>query len=312
MARAFDPAEVPVWLADITKEVGEAFASDRFAVLLQERTVAQMYSAAALAHCCHLGRVVADLHAKNDELAARMVARSVFESWAVGLYLHYGGYEAAKALLGDFHYQVKTQREQADRHDDALRRERAAVAAKNAKIERDNAGKFAWNDDHPNETPKELQEPLPDPPGVFIDYDWSERVHLFEGSTRQKLPLKTIVDKLRVFTRDAGDEQTFEAAYVYMFRGLSTVGAHTNIPVLDWYLDDGNGHAIFVRALQEARPPSSLDHANLLSTLLLVAGLSQRVLDARGCSHPLADEVMHRFTSMRVHQQKVADEGKQP
>lgn len=307
VARTFDPNETPAWLAAVRSEVGEAFATDRFAVLRRERTVAQMYAAAALAHCCHLAGVVVDLHARGDELAARMIARGVFESWTVGLFLHYGGYEAANALWGDFHHEVKTQAEQAELHDSELRRKRKAVAEANAKIERNNVGKRAWNEAHPGETPKRLEELLPDVPGVLIEYDWSERMHLFAESTPQKLPLKTMIDKLRVLTREAGDEQTFDAAYVYMFRGLSTVGAHTNLRVLDWYLDDADGRATFVRARQDARPPSSLQDANLLSVLLLVAHLSQLVLESRGCSHAAADQVMDRFNEMQARPDEPAN-----
>ena len=309
MVRAFSAAEVTEKLAELTLEVGAAFSSDRFAVLRRKRTVAHMYAAAALAHCCELARVVTELHARGDELAARMVARGVFESWAVGLYLHHGGFEAAEALWGDFHHEVKTQADEASRHDEALLHRRAQVAAANERTERDNAAKRHWNAAHPDKPQKRPNELLPEPPGVLIEYDWAERMRLFEGSEPRKLPLKTMIDKLRVFTRDAGEEETFDAAYVIMFRGLSTVGAHTNIRVLDWYLDDCDGRATFVRARQKPEPPSSLEEGDLLSVLLLVAHLSQRVLEARGCPHRAADEVMERY--MAVHALSAAEDGQQ-
>jgi len=80
-----------------------------------------------------------------------------------------------------------------------------------------------------------------------------------------------------------------------MFRGLSTVGAHTNIRVLDWYICDNEGRASFVRVGEDALPPSSLADGNVLSALLLVAHLAQLVLASRRCPHPIADEVMDRF-----------------
>lgn len=150
----------------------------------------------------------------------------------------------------------------------------------------------------PDCEPRRLDDKLADPPGVLIEYDWSERMELFEDSTPQKLPLKTILDKLRGLTRDAGDEQSFDAAYVIMFRGLSTVGAHTNVRILDWYLDDDSGRATFVRACPTATPPSSMKEANQMAALLLVAHLAQLVLDARGCPHPCADRIVNRFLAM--------------
>lgn len=125
-------------------------------------------------------------------------------------------------------------------------------------------------------------------------------MHLFEEGTPQKLLPKTIIDKLQSLTRYAGDEQTFDAAYVYMFRGLSAVGTHTNIRVLDWYLHDDNGHATFVRAKQKAEPPSSLEDANIHSALLLVSHLSQLVLEARGCPYPAAAEVVQHFLAVQL------------
>lgn len=278
----------------VIAEIHAAFELDRFAVVRRERTIAQMYAAAALAHCCQLARTVARLHA-DDEIAARMVARGLFESWAVGAYVHYGGFEALTTLWDDFHHEVKVQADEADRHDKALLRRRADADRRNRKIERDNAAKQRWNEANPDLPARELTDLMPAPPGVLIESDWSERLEQFAGTTPKKLPLKTMIDKLRLLTRSAGDEQTFEAAYTIMFRGLSTVGAHTNIRVLDWYLRDRDGRASFVRVGPQAEPPSSLAEGNVLSALLLVAHLAQLVLGARGCDHPVADEVMNRF-----------------
>jgi hypothetical protein len=96
-----------------------------------------------------------------------------------------------------------------------------------------------------------------------------------------------------------GDEETFEASYVMLFQGLSTVGAHTNIQVLSYYLDDGSGRRAFARVRPHAQPPSSLEEADLLSAILLVAHLSQRVLGRRGCEHPVADRVYQRFVEIQ-------------
>jgi len=235
------------------------------------------------------------LHAEHDEIAARMVARGLFESWVVGAYLHYGGFEALTTLWDDFHHEVKVQADEADRHDKALLRNRADADRRNRKIARDNAAKQRWNETNPELQPRTLTDLVPPPPGVLIESDWSERMELFAAGTPKKLPLKTMIDKLRSLTRSAGDEQTFEAAYMIMFRGLSTVGAHTNIRVLDWYLRDRDGRASFVRVGPQAEPPSSLAEGNVLSALLLVAHLAQLVLGARGGDHPMADVVMNRF-----------------
>ena len=294
---SFEPQEARAQLEHVVAEVHDAFARPQFAVVRRERTIAQMYAAAALAHCCQLARTVVRLHADGDEIAGRMVARGLFESWAVGAYVHFGGFEALTSLGDDFHFELKVQADEATRHDEALRRKRADIDGRNRRIEHDNVAKARWNRANPDQPAKKLVELLPPPPGVLIDSDWSERAKYLDGSTPRKLPLKTMIDKLRTFTRRAGAEQTFEAAYAIMFRGLSTVGAHTNIRVLDWYLDDDDGRATFVRVGRQPSPPSSLEDANVLSALLLVAHLAQLVLESRGCDHAVADEVMNRFSA---------------
>lgn len=183
----FDPIEVPEHLDRLFAEISEAFESDRFAVLRYEHTVAQMYAAAALAHCCHLAQVTLTLHRSGEELAARLVARGVFESWLVGLFVHFGGYEATAALANEFHYQVQTQLRDAEQHDEQLNSARKTVRRKNKMIAANNAAKLRWNEVHEDEVQKPLDPLLPDPVGVTMDPDWSTRMLMFAGTTPESV-----------------------------------------------------------------------------------------------------------------------------
>lgn len=288
-------------IAEVVAEVHVAIEDDRFAVLRRDRLIAEVHAAAALAHCCHLAEHLVRSHRDGEEMVARLVARAMFESWVIGLYIHHGGVDAIEALWDDYHHELKTQVEHAQRHDDTLTRRRRKIRKKNEKIDARNEGVRDWNERNPHNEPKPLLPTEPEPPGVVLDYsDWEKRLETFESRPPQALPLMTIIDKLRTLTRAAGDEETFEAAYVMMFRGLSTVGAHTNIPVLQYYVDDRSGQATFVRARPAAVPPSSLEEPNLQTALLLVSHLSDKVLSRRGCPHPAADRIYEHFATLHA------------
>lgn len=282
-------------LQDVIDEIRAGLVSSAFELVPTESTAATLSAAAALAHCCELGEVMVSLHRAGRELAARIVCRSLFESWIVGLFCHYGGPAAYDALWDDYFAEIKKIVDESAAHDKAYRAKQMKVEQSNARIRRDNQRNRAWNEGHPTESPRPIRDELPPPPGVPMELDWSAHLKIFDGRTPTPLSLKTMVDRLRTLTADAGDAQSFDAAYVYMYRGLSSVGAHVTPNVLEWYLAHREGGRYYVHVDTNAHPPSSLEATNLHGVLLLLCHLGQRVLGSRNVDTPVSTAAFERL-----------------
>ena len=288
-------AELPGLIAQVITEVREALASDRWVVLPNDRMVAAVHAAAGLSHCCVLAEEIVSAHDRGSEMTGRILSRALFETWLVSVYIHHGGVEALIAVGDAYHHSLQVQNEVVRVHDDQLRTARSKVRKRNAKIAKTNQGIEEWNRRHPDQSPKQLHEQIPEPAGVLIGLDLSEGLRRIPTRSPKPLPLMTLVDRLRRLTREAGKEESFDAAYHLAYRGLSSLGAHANLFVLNSYLDDRGGQAILIRLRSDSAVSSSFGSPNLNMALLLTAQLSSLVLGSRDCPCQISDAVLQRF-----------------
>lgn len=288
-------AELPVLIAEVIAEVRAALASDRWAVLPNDRMVAAVYAAAGLSHCCVLAEEIVSAHDRGSEMTGRILSRALFETWLVAVYIHHGGVEALTAVGDAYHHSLQVQNEVVRVHDDQLKTARSKVRNRNAKIAKSNRGIEEWNRRNSHQPPKELHDQLPEPAGVLIGLDLSEGLRGIPARSPKPLPLISLVDRLRRLTREAGKEESFDAAYHLAYRGLSSLGAHANLFVLNSYLDDRGGQAILIRVRTDSVVSSSFGSPNLNMALLLTAQLSSLVLGARDCLCEVSDVVLQRF-----------------
>jgi hypothetical protein len=282
-------------IAAVVAEVRAELARDRWAVLPNPRAVARIHAAAGLAHCCALAEEVIAAHQRGSELVARTLARSLFETWLVAYYIHHGGVEALEAVAGAYHHSIATQHGVIQEHDEALRREHRQVRRRNRKIETANAGIAEWNRRNPESQPKKMHDLLPKPRGVFVGWDDIGWLKSIPKVPPARLPLTEMVNRLRLLTREAGQEELFDVSYHLAYRGLSNFGAHANLFVLNAYLDHREGRGVFVKVSPAASVPSSFDQPNLSMSLLLLAGLSVAVLGDQDCECPNARHVLEGF-----------------
>jgi hypothetical protein len=110
-----------------------------------------------------------------------------------------------------------------------------------------------------------------------------------------RLPLRTVMDRIRRLTKDRGEEEVFDLAYEMAYRGLSGLGAHANLFVLTSYLDNGHGRANFLKFRTEAEVGPSFSEPNRRMCLLLLSGLAVRVLGDRDEPCPVARKVLDVF-----------------
>jgi hypothetical protein len=139
-------------------EVGEAFSSDRWAVLDTHRQHATwlLYDGAALRHCCRLLYEIEVAAAAGLELSVRMLGRAHMEAWLVALYIHFGGYEALLKVAQDARHSLEGIELEATQFDEWLAAEKTAARKSGRKVATTNGGIAQWNEKNPDVPPKPL------------------------------------------------------------------------------------------------------------------------------------------------------------
>lgn len=286
------PDEIAGLVKDLTGEIRGVL--DGWVIWPGVSGMVKAYAGAALWHCCVLLERMEEAHARGDELVGRILSRALVESWFVGLYLHYGKAEALDAVAAGYRDGLIKQHQAIAEHDDRIRRRRREATKRNKAIARENANFVAWNTAHPDLPPKRLYEPAPVPTEQTIDFDSKPAIARLAHIDPQRLPVSTIVARLAGYTKGTEDETTFSVAYDLTYRGLSGLGAHPTLWVLNSYLDNRAGTGIMIR-IRDETGADPLAQPNLDSGLLLVSGLSARLLGAHGVDTPIADSLVARY-----------------
>lgn len=273
------PSEVGALVAAVVNEAREKLAGDRWRMLRNENTFPVMYSAAGLAHCCVLAEQMLAAHTNDQELVGRMLARALFETWAVSYFVQLGGPDALAEVAADFTASIKAQLQEIKVYDNAVRKRRKAYRKK--KRHRERTG----------ESP-DVQEP------DFVESGFLPDELFSMGNFSvppKKLPLIDVIRRIGKMTEEAGTPESFELAYQMAYRSLSSFGAHPSMWVLDCYLDSREGTAIFIRIREDAEVPGSFDVSNSYMALFLLCGLSVAVIESRDGPCRIAQDILDRF-----------------
>lgn len=179
------PSPTPEQLSDGTvrllAEVSEAFATSRWAILDRgsEHVTWLLYDGAALRHCCRLLYEMEIASAAGLELAVRLLARAHLEAWLVGLYVHYGGFEAVERVARDTRYSLEGTNNEVGQFDRWLTGEQKSARKRARKVQKANQGIAQWNEANRDRPTKTLHDqphvPQLRPTGV----DLSDRIAAF-------------------------------------------------------------------------------------------------------------------------------------
>jgi hypothetical protein len=286
------PAALAARILEVVSEIRAELESDRWVLIPSDATVAVAHAAVGLSHACALSEEIVAAHERDAEIVARTLARSLFETWVVSYYIHHGGYDALKAVAGSYYHSIALQHRVITEYDARLTKERQQARRRNKKIDAANSGIREWNRRNPDATPKTQHDPLPEPPGVLVNWDDIAWLKDVPNEAPTPLALTEMIERLRKLTRAAGQEEIFEVSYHLAYRGLSNFGAHTNLFVLNAYLDNRDGQGNFLRVRNTATVPGSFVLPNLNTALLLLAGLAIAVLGDRGADCVAAKAAM--------------------
>lgn len=294
--------EVRTLSRELIAELQAGLADDRWALLPNERTMAHAHAGASASHCAYLLRELIDAHDRGSEMLARLAARALFETWLLGYYIALGGYAALERVGASYAAALWKQHNSIAEHNSRIRAQRAKVRKRNRSIRRRNEHAQRWNENHPNDLPKPLTEPLEYPPGEEVDFDLSAHLHALPHGDPAPLSLTNVIDEVGRLTREQGKAESYEAGYNLAYRGLSSLGAHANLFVLNSYLDDREGQGVFVRVRADASVPSTFEEPNLHMGLLLTAAMVQAAFEARDLDAPNASRIMSLYASAFEHQ----------
>lgn len=280
---------------DLIDEIDGGLASSRWAVLPNERMMAALHACAGVAHCTYLLEEIIAAHDRDAEITGRVLARSLFETWLIAYFIHLGGYEALERVAGSYLESLQRQHTAIAAQNAALDAARRRVKRHNRGIRRTNDHLRRWNAAHPNEPQKVLIDELNAPPGEILEFDLSSYLERWKGVPMGRLSNSEVVAELGRLTKERGREETYADAYNLAYRGLSTLGAHATLFVLNSYLDDRGGKSSLIRVRRRSHFPSSFEEPNLQMALLLTAVLAHEVFAARGTSVEVAAQIIQRF-----------------
>lgn len=282
------PEQIAQGVAALLDEVGEAFASDRWAILDtgREHSTWLLYDGAALRHCCNLMYEIEVAALADLELSVRMLGRAHLEAWLMALYIHFGGYEALVKVGQDARHALEGIAKEGREFDEWLAAEKRAARKSTEKVAKANSGISQWNEANPNAPAKPLlDEPyVPQLGSTGLDLD--DLIGGFDPHEAQGLPVKNIVEALTRMGPDKGfARESFRPMYL-IYRTLSTIGFHANVHILDAYFVPGG----FIRIAPAPINGSVIDSIRV-TALYGTAYLAGYVLGSNGIAAPAADEI---------------------
>lgn len=290
--RPVTPEELSDGTISLLEDVNETLATSRWAVLDTgtEHVKWLLYGAAALRHCCRLLYEMEVAAQANQEFSVRLLGRAHLETWLVGLYIHYGGYEALARVAQGTRYDLEATANDAAEFDKWLAGEREAARRSTRKVEQANSGIQQWNEENPDKPAKPFQDvphiPQLQPSGV----NFSDRIADFASYEARSLPVSEVVDALTKLGLEKGfGRENFRPLYL-IYRVLSSIGTHPSLNVFDAYFIPGN----FIRISPIPINGSAIDTTRA-TALHATAFLAGAVLGDQGCPTPIADKIRTRL-----------------
>lgn len=281
------PRNLSALVRRVVSEVRTHFASDRCAFVPRLNTQPIHHAAAALSHCCVLLEEL-DAARRRSETTARLLARAHCEAWLVGMYLVFGGMAALEHVAGAYKRAIRVMQNELDALDKRIAAAHRKTERKNVRIRKANARRQLRNASGGDARPLKPEIPSSDLEKIGFDVSNSAAYNL--DVPEAELRFAEVASRLGPMARHAGaKELNFELMYHLVYRGLSTLGAHPTLWVLDQYLSWPRN---FLRVSSAIDSAPIADGATYVA-LVMTAILSQQVLQILGCETPEAEMVVH-------------------
>jgi hypothetical protein len=281
-------------IAAVIDEARRELASDHWVLLRRSTTQVAAASAAGLAHCCQLAEELVAAHRRGSEIAGRILSRALFETWIVAYYIRLGGQEALNEVAADSVHRQKQHAESFKTYDRLIADRRSKVRRKNRKIVARNDGCRIWNSRNPDLPPKEMIPLLKEPEKLQSGVDTKSWLASFPDVDAKRLSLVDVIHRLGPLMKAYGVDETYELAYHFAYRAWSA-SAHPTMSVLDRYLDDRQGMALFLRVKVQPHYGVSFADPDRQVALMLLSGLAVAVFTSRSRPCPVAQRTLDRI-----------------
>ncbi len=196
------------------------------------------YAMAGLAHCCVLLEELDHLRQTENDLVAVLVGRALLETWLTATWIFFGRDDALDILQGSYRKNMRTMEgnlkasidRAKSRQADAQARRDAAIAT-NEKIASRNAAKG---------TNVELR-PVPIVPDVMeVDVDLTSLDNEVSGVPEEEITFETMAVRIGPWAEAKGvGGGNWDTVYHFLYRTLSTWGAHPTYWLLNTYFELG-------------------------------------------------------------------------
>ncbi|MBL8776754.1 MAG: hypothetical protein JNK12_12500 [Acidimicrobiales bacterium] len=289
--------ELPSLSAALVEEVDRLLSSPRWRLLMHSSTVSHhIHAAASLRHVAVLLTDVADAVEAHREIAVRVLGRAHIEAWLIGMYVVVYGDDAIADIEAGYVRAISAQHKRLAEHDERRRAELADAKRRNKAIRSQNRNRRRWNDAHPDDVPKPFTEevPLPSRPSMDIDLHSALADGAPDLGDPPPLALAGVAARLAEHARtEEGPDAVLDVVYDLGYRGLSSLGAHPTLWVLNAYLDfKPTGAMVGTIATINAR---SMADAILDSAVHMTAVLTLKVIGLRADDAPVAQSIVARY-----------------
>ncbi len=232
--------ELPALAAALAEEVDILLSSPRWRLLRQSSTVSHhMRAAAALRHVAALLIDVVDVAERGREAALRVLGRAHLEAWLVGMYVMAFGDEVLADIETGYVKAISAHTTASPTMTSSFNGRSTRRKAQNKRIRAANKHAERWNEAHPHEEPKPLVEEVPVPMRTAVDLDLERArgVDARAEESRRSRSLESSRASNEYGRAQEGPDAVFDMVYDLGYRGLSTLGAHPTLWVLNAYLD---------------------------------------------------------------------------
>lgn len=247
--------------AALTKRIRSLFEHDRCALAPQGmETLRPLFVLAAASQCCVFVDRIASERAAGDEMVGRVMARAHVEAWLHGMYVHLGGMDQLREVVGAYKW--------------SLERYERALARLDIEIATDEGDPMALD-----------LSPLL---SQFGDVEARElKIDILAKRVHREMK-KREPDAVE----GAGRQAAATVVYDLVYRSLSTFGAHPNYWTIDSYIAQPGW---FLQVSPRSSRPTMLNGI-LHTAILLTADLALRGFEDLGCEAGWLDALVTRYS----------------
>jgi hypothetical protein len=193
---------------------------------------------ASLAHCCVLLEELERQRDLNNDLVAVLVGRACLEAWLTATYVWFGRDDALDILQGSYRKNMRTMTETLENAITIAKKRQKVAQSRHDAAVNNNKGIAAQNAKNGTNIPR-----LPVPP-VFqvmeVEIDLSRLDFAAGGVPEADISFETMAQQIgpKAEAKSAGGGN-WETIYHFLYRALSTWGAHPTYWLLNAYFELG-------------------------------------------------------------------------